>query len=520
MAALLETDALLRQASITKAQGETPDGVLQGYDTIPACDDDDDGDSGVTATGFETSWKNETKILARYASPLIITYILQYSYSLVTVVVAGRLGTSELAAASLASMTANITGLVVYEGLATSLDTLTSQAFGAGKKQLVGLHVQRAIALSLLVTIPIGAVWICSPWILAKLVPETKVAHLAGDFLRFYLIGVPGYGVFEAVKRFTQAQGDFMGPMVTAMICAPLNVFWNWLLVFVSHLSCLATRDLADYKQRAGLGFRGAGIAISISTLTQPIVFLLYVRMFAPDALQCWPGFNLRSVFRNWGPMIALSVPGVLTMLTEWLAFDILTFSSSYLSEEHLAAQSVLMTISVMMYHIPFPTSIAASTRFGNLIGLGDLIAARIAFNTYYVIFLGIGTFDILLLTSMRHVIARVMTDDPVVRKYIVGVLPIVAAAQLFDAVGSLSNALTRGLGRQRIAGWVNVGVYYFFGVPLSFLLTFGPPRLELAGLWTGPLIGLGLTGSALYVYMRYADWGKAVEDARDREEF
>lgn len=153
-----------------------------------------------------------------------------------TAVVAGRLGTNELAAASLASMTANITGLSIYEGLATSLDTLTSQAFGAGKKHLVGLHIQRMIILTLLVTIPISAIWIASPWILGGIVPDRQVAYLAGDFLRFYLIGAPGYGIFEALKRFTQAQGDFVGPMTTALICAPLNIFWNWLLVFVSTL--------------------------------------------------------------------------------------------------------------------------------------------------------------------------------------------------------------------------------------------------------------------------------------------
>ncbi|KAK1592788.1 hypothetical protein Q3G72_030419 [Acer saccharum] len=241
MAASSETAPLLKQASITKAQGKTPNGTLQSYDTIPASDDND-----VTTTGAATSFKNEAIVLARYSTPLIVTYVLQYSFSFVTVIVAGRLGTSELAAASLASMTANITGLAVYEGLATSLDTLTSQAFGAGKKHLVGLHVQRMIALVLLVTIPIGAVWLCSPWILAKLVPETKVAYLAGDFLRFYLIGAPGYGIFEAVKRFTQAQGDFVGPMTTALICAPLNIFWNWLLVFVSILSVATSVLLAD----------------------------------------------------------------------------------------------------------------------------------------------------------------------------------------------------------------------------------------------------------------------------------
>lgn len=260
-------------------------------------------------------------------------------------------------------------------------------------------------------------------------------------------------------------------------------------------------------------------MAVAISTLTQPVIFLLYVKVFAPDALDCWPKVNFKNIFQNWGPMIALAVPGVVTTLAEWLAFDILTFSSSYLSEQHLAAQSVLMSISVLMFHLPFPTAIAASTRFGNLIGNGDLIAARKAFNTHYTIFLGIGVFDMILLTAGEHAIASVFTKDPAVKQLIINVLPIVAAAQLFDAMCALSNGLARGLGRQRVAGWANLCVYYLFAVPLSLLLTFGPPRLQLTGLWTGPLSGLGLNAIILYVYMRYADWGKAVEEARRREE-
>lgn len=246
---------------------------------------------------------------------------------------------------------------------------------------------------------------------------------------------------------------------------------------------------------------------------------MLYVRLFCPDALQCWPGLHFKRTLHNWGPMVKLSIPGVVAILSEWLAFDILTFSASYLSTEHLAAQSVVMTISVAMYHIPFPTSVAASTRFGNLIGFGDLPSARIAFNTYYAIFIGIGIFDIILVTALRHVIAQVFTDDAAVRRLVVGVLPIVAAAQLFDATCALSNGLTRGLGRQMIAGCINFGVYYLFGIPLSLLLTFGPPHLELIGLWVGPLTGLGLTALILYLYMRASNWEKATEEARQREE-
>ena len=182
---------------------------------------------------ISTTWQLEAKVLFQYSAPLVVTYLLQYSFNLVTVFVAGRLGTNELGAASLASMTYNITGLFVYEGLATSLDTLTSQAYGAGKKHLVGLQVQRMCGLLMVVTIPIAALWLCSGWILALIVPETELAYLAGSFIRIYLIGAPGYALFEAGKRFVQAQGNFTAALVVLLICAPLNLFWNWLFVFV-----------------------------------------------------------------------------------------------------------------------------------------------------------------------------------------------------------------------------------------------------------------------------------------------
>lgn len=147
-------------------------------------------------------------ILRKYSIPLCLTYVLQYSFSLVTIFVVGHIGTSELGAVSLATMTANITGLAVYEGLATSLDTLCAQAYGGGRKEQVGLHLQRMVLLMLLVTIPIGAVWLCSGWILAALVPEKELAFMAGRYLRILLAGAPGYAIFEAGKRYVGSTAD------------------------------------------------------------------------------------------------------------------------------------------------------------------------------------------------------------------------------------------------------------------------------------------------------------------------
>ncbi|KAF2658826.1 MATE efflux family protein [Lophiostoma macrostomum CBS 122681] len=455
---------------------------------------------GQGETIITTTASQEAKLLLKYSVPLTITYLLQYSFSLVTIFVVGHIGTDELGAVSLATMTANITGYAVFEGLATSLDTLCAQAYGSGRKEQVGLHLQRMILLMLLVTIPIGAVWLCSGWILAALVPERELAMLAGSYLRILLASTPGYAIFEASKRFTQAQGLFNASLFVLVISTPLNIVFNYVFVFVLRW------DLT-----------GAALATVLSNSLLPVLLWVYVYFVCPRSLECWGGFT-RAAFQNWSPMIHLAIPGIIMVEAEWLAFDILTFSSSYLSTAHLAAQSVVMTTCVVMFHIPFSVSVAVSTRLGNLIGAASLEAARIATRTYVLVFAVIGLVDAALIAGLHSVLPKAFSDDGVVVRIASGVMPVLAVFQLFDASTALVNSVLRGLGKQVVGGYVNLFVYYVVAVPLALFMCFGKPRLELRGLWIGCVVGSG--GITLFegLYCWLADWRKAVENAEGRE--
>ena len=182
---------------------------------------------------IKTTWQREAKVIAGYAAPLILTFILQYSLTVASIFTVGHIGKEELGAVSLASMTANITGYAIYQGLATSLDTLCSQAYGSGNKKLVGLQLQRMMYFLWLITIPIAAVWLSADKILVRIVPEADVARLAGLYLKIVLLGAPGYAAFESGKRYLQAQGLFSASLYVLLICAPLNALMNWLFVWV-----------------------------------------------------------------------------------------------------------------------------------------------------------------------------------------------------------------------------------------------------------------------------------------------
>lgn len=169
---------------------------------------------------------SELWLLIKYSLPLIATYLLQYSFFVILTIVAGHLGPNDLAAASIGITTMNVVGLAVFEGMATALDTLCAQAYGSGNHVGVGLYIQRMLLLMGLVTVPIGAFWVCSPWVLPHIIKQHDIAVKAGSFLRYSLIGLPGYGAFEALKRFMQAQGNTNAGMVVLIICGPVNAVY------------------------------------------------------------------------------------------------------------------------------------------------------------------------------------------------------------------------------------------------------------------------------------------------------
>lgn len=390
---------------------------------------------------IQTTWRREAKVLVQYSAPLMLTFILQNSLTLTSVFTVGHIGKIELGAVSLGSMTANITGYAVYHGLATSLDTLCAQAYGSGRKKLVGLQLQRMVFFLWTITIPIAAVWLAGSRILGAIVPEKETAELAGLYLKVLVFGAPGYALFESAKRYVQAQGRFAATMYVLLICAPINVFLHWLLVW-----------------RLGWGFIGCPIAVVITETLMPVMLFLYVRFVG--GMECWPGFS-RKAFVNWGPMIRLALPGLIMVVAEFLAFEILTLSSSWISAEHLAANTILQSLSVLTYQLPFPLSIAASTRVANLIGATLPEAAKVTARVTFIVGIVLGVFNMLMLSIFRNYIPLLYTNDDDVIRLAAGVLPLCAAFQLFDALAAVCNGLLRGLGKQEVGGYINLFAYY-----------------------------------------------------------
>ncbi|KAI1503867.1 mate-domain-containing protein [Biscogniauxia marginata] len=453
-------------------------------------------EAAVAAGAIETTWQRETKTIATYSRSLIITFLLQYSINIASIFTVGRIGKIELGAVSLGTMTANICCYAPVQGLATSLDTLCSQAYGSGHKQLVGLQLQRMTYFLWLLMIPVAVLFFFAEDILRLIVLEPRSAELAGLYLRIVIVGAPGFAAFESGKRFVQSQGLFVATTYVLLIAAPINIITNWLLVW--HL---------------GWGFIGAPIAVAFTQNLMPILLLLYVRFV--NGSQCWGGFTKRAL-TNWGPMIRLALPGMIMVVAEWLAFEILTLVSSRLGTSYLAAQSILVTVTSTTFMIPFPVSIAASTRVANLIGAKLVGAAKTSAKVGTCAGCIIGLLNLTILGSLRFKLPLLFTQDEEVISIVATVLPLCAVMQIFDGLAAVAHGLLRGIGKQSFGGYANLLAYYVVALPISFTAAFAL-GWKLMGLWLGTTVGLFLVAAVEYWYIYVSDWEAIVYEAEHR---
>lgn len=142
-------------------------------------------DKETDALGAESRnvYIQELATLIRYMIPINGTHFLEFSLNVVTVLSLGHLGTTSLAAASLASMTVNCVGLAVIQGFCTALDTLCPQAFTSRPKD-TSLYAGRNMTILMLVFVPQAIFLWNSEAVFHLLRQDPEVAQKAALYLK------------------------------------------------------------------------------------------------------------------------------------------------------------------------------------------------------------------------------------------------------------------------------------------------------------------------------------------------
>ncbi|KAH7096099.1 MATE efflux family protein [Auriculariales sp. MPI-PUGE-AT-0066] len=444
----------------------------------------------------------ELKVLLRYTAPVFGTHLLEYSLQVASIVSIGHLSTTALAAATLASMTASVTGFSIAQGLTSALDTLLPAAFTSGNPEFVGLWAQRMTVIIVATLIPIMVLWLNVEGILLGLGQEPEVAALAALYLKWSSIGLPAYGVNCVTRRYFQSQGLFDVPTKIIFIVAPLNAAMNVLLVWG--------------PEPIHLGFIGAPIATGISYNLILALSFVYGIWYAPDN-KAWTPISKRS-FQSLGLVINLGLAGVGQIASEWWSWELVGLAASQLGPVALATQSVLLVSASTTYQAPYAIAVAASVRIGNLLGEQNALRARTASHVSCVLALFVGTIWSTMFLVFRFKWGSLFNNDPAVGEMVAKVLPLVAMFQIFDGIAGVTNGVLRSRGKQGTGALINLSAYYLFGIPLGIYLAFKAGH-GLMGLWEGLTLALVYASVVGLLLVLQTDWHREVRKVQDRFE-
>ncbi|XP_078429258.1 protein DETOXIFICATION 16-like [Wolffia australiana] len=460
-------------------------------------------DSPLLPVPSSLSLLEEIKTQVSLATPLVAVNLLQYSFQIVSLMFVGHLGELPLSGAAMATSFANVTGFSVLLGMASALDTLCGQAYGAKKYNSLGIHLQRAMVVVLLATVPLSLIWASTSQLLVGLGQQPDIAMEAGKYARWMIPGLAAYGLTQCQLRFLQTQ-NLVAPM--AMICgatALLHVPLCWVLVF-----------------RTGLGASGAAMATSISHWCNFLFLVFYVR-FSGRCEMTWTGFSLEALHGNGiYKFVGLAAPSAAMICLEYWSFEMVVLLSGFLPNPQLETSVLSISLSTMwmVYMVPTGLGSAASIRVANELGAGNATAARMAVRAVLIIVTTEGLLVAGATLLLRNIWGYLYSKEHDVTDYVAAMMPILAVSDFMDGIQCALSGAVRGCGWQKACSLLNLGAYYMVGLPSSVVFAF---LLQAGGkgLWLGIICALCVQVSVLLGMILTTNWDHEVGASLERIE-
>ncbi|KAL8472646.1 hypothetical protein ACS0TY_029742 [Phlomoides rotata] len=434
------------------------------------------------------------------ALPMIVVTVTQFLLRVSPMFMLGHLDQLSLSAASIATSLCNVTGFSVVFGMASALETLCGQAYGAEQYKRVGALTSGAILCLFLVCLPLYLLFISTEKLLLITGQDHVISAEAGKFAIQLVPTLLPYAILQCLVRYLQSQ-SLIFPMVwssLASLCLQLPLCWALIFKF-------------------NLGNSGAALSIGISYWFNVLLLLLYVTYSPACRRTCWP-FTIADVLVSMRDFFHLAIPSAAMVCLEWWSFELILLLSGLLRNPQLETSvlSICFTISYLHYHIPYSFGAAASTLISNELGSGKPEAARATVNA--VLALSIAEFIIASIGTLifGHLLGYAFSEEEDVTRYVEAMAPFLAISIAMDGLQSVLSGVARGAGWQHIGAYVNLGAYYLVCIPVALLLAF-VLHLKGKGLWSGLVAGATVQSIALSVITGFTDWEKQASEARQR---
>lgn len=447
----------------------------------------------------------EIKMIYTIAFPMIITGLLIYGKSLVSMLFLGKLGKHALAGGSLAIGIANITGYSVISGLALGMEAISSQAFGAKQLPLMCQTLRRTVVMLLLACIPISILWLNIDPILVFFNQDPAISGMASTYLTYCLPDLLFQSLINPLRIYLRSQNITLPLIFSAGFALALHAPINYCLI-----------------NRFSLGIRGIALAVAITDFVLLATLMVYLcfwgDIWRKSWMVRWDSFQFRCSFdHEWRSILNLSLPSCFSVCLEWWWYEIMILLSGILSNaaEAVATMGILLQATSLVYIFPAALSLAASTRVGNELGANQPEKARASFLVSLFCSVLTSLIAMSCMVTLGSTWGRAFTEDEAIVALTAAVMPVVGLCELGNCPQTTGCGVLRGTARPTLGVHINLGSFYGVGLPMAVFMGF-VMKMGLLGLWLG-LLGAQIVCAILMVWiLSRTDW--MVQASRARE--
>ncbi|CAN6298705.1 unnamed protein product [Urochloa humidicola] len=443
----------------------------------------------------------ELRLLAPIAAPAVVVYVLNNVLSISTQIFCGHLGNLELAASSLGNNGIQVFAYGLMLGMGSAVETLCGQAYGAHRYYMLGIYLQRATILLMATGVPLAgaALYAFSRPILIFLGQSPDIAAAAAVFVYGLIPQIFAYAANFPIQKFLQAQSIVAPSAYISAAALVLHLALGWAVVY-----------------GLGMGLLGASLVLSLIWWVIVAAQLVYI-LSSERCRRTWTGLSCRA-FSGLPEFLKLSMASAVMLCLESWYFQILILVAGLLENPQLALDSltVCMTLAGWVFMISIGFNAAASVRVGNELGAGHPRAAAFSVVVVTALSFVITLAMAVVFLIFRDYISYIFTEGETVARAVSDLCPLLAATLILNGIQPVLSGVAVGCGWQKLVAYINVGCYYFVGIPLGVLLGF-KFHLGAKGIWTGMLGGTCMQTIILFWITFRTDWNKEVEEARKR---
>jgi MATE family multidrug resistance protein len=437
----------------------------------------------------------EAKYTIRLAVPIIIGELAQMSLHLIDSAMVGAISYKQLAATSLVISAMNIP-FVIGIGMTISVSQMVSMAHGRRDARMVSHYLYNGFVLCTITALIISLALVFGRDILYHLGQDPEVVEYALPFMKLLGISIIPMLLFMTLKQFCDGLEYTRTAMVLSLCAIPLNIFFNWLLIYGNW----------GFPR---LELVGAGWSTLI-TRTVIFILLLFVvlkhstfRRYIVLSRKQW--FLSGKTFRE---LLRIGIPSSLQIGMEAGAFAVTGILVGTMGAVAQASHQIALSCAAFTFMVSMGLSQAGSIRVSNAFGRNDWPKiSAIGKSTIYTSLL-YGLFCAALFTVLRWQLSKLFSTEQAVIELSALLLLFAAVFQISDSTQAIGAGLLRGIKDVKKPTWLIAVSYWVIGIPVGYIcgITF---KMGAAGMWIGLI--LGLTMASIFLITRFLKMTKKI---------